>query len=369
MKVLRNLFRLFVGIVFIFSGFVKGVDPLGTVYRIQDYFLAFGTTWANDAALGLTIFLCTLEFILGISLLFNIGLKYTSWILLPVMTFFTILTFFDATYNMVPDCGCFGDAVKLSNTGTFIKNLILMGFVVPVFIWRKKYKNCCGTLAGVSLLFLFAVLFSGLSVYALWHLPPLDFRDWKVGNKVNDNLDESVRFYVTYKNRHTGETQEFLAPNYPWNDSTWLSNWIFVSQRVEDPNEDVMSLLIEDREGNNIAKSILSIPDVHFLVVSYDLKKADTEAIRELEMLYRKASAEGYSFIALTSSLSKVYDSLSAKEELEMPFYNSDDIVLKSMIRANPGLIMLRDGVVVDKWHYNDLPDWEEIASKIQEGS
>src|SRR5512138_96805 len=141
MKIVRNVFRILVGIVFIFSGFVKGVDPMGTIFRMQDYFAAFGTPWANPLAPSLTIFLCTLEFVIGVALLFNLRIKWIAWVLLPVMAYFTVLTLFDALYNLVPDCGCFGDAIKLTNVQTFIKNLILMAFVIPIFAWRKKYRG------------------------------------------------------------------------------------------------------------------------------------------------------------------------------------------------------------------------------------
>ncbi len=182
MKIVRTLFRILVGVVFVFSGFVKGVDPVGTVYRMHDYFVAFGTTWANDYALLFTILLCVLEFILGISLLFNLWIRKTAWVLLPMMTFFTILTFFDAFYTMVPDCGCFGDAVKLTNMETFIKNLVLMVFVIPIFIWRNRFKSLFKPAGDLLLLFSIAILFAGLSIYCLWHLPVIDFRGWKVGS-------------------------------------------------------------------------------------------------------------------------------------------------------------------------------------------
>jgi len=367
MKGLRTTFRLLTGLVFIFSGFVKGVDPVGTVYRMQDYFMAFGTTWANDLALPLTIFLCTLEFLLGISLFFNLYIRKLAWVLLPMMTFFTVLTYFDAFYNMVPDCGCFGDAVKLTNMQTFIKNLVLMGFVVPVFIWRNKYRERITPAASLTILSLSALLFAGMSWYCLWHLPLLDFRDWKIGNRVTRQNTRQVRFFVTYQNQKTGEVKEFQAPDYPWNDSTWLAEWSFVSQRAEDPGKDEMALMIEDREGNDLSAGILVIPDYHFLVVAYSLDDADPEIYSALQSLYTQVSEAGYSLIGLTGSLPDTIDAFRARNSVEFDFYNSDDIILKSMIRSNPGLILLKDGVVVDKWHYRDLPGWDYLQKTYLE--
>jgi len=364
MKRVRTLFRILVGIVFIFSGFVKGIDPLGTVYRMQDYFLAFGTTWANDFALPLTIFLCILEFILGISLLFNLWIRMSAWVLLPMMTSFTILTFFDAFYNLVPDCGCFGDAIKMNNTETFIKNVVLMALVIPIFIWRKRYKSLLNPTGDLLVLGMATILFTGLSFYCLWHLPVIDFREWRKGAQVNQASELPIRFFVTYKNRHTGETGEFLAPDYPWNDSTWLSDWIFVSQRVEDPNQDNLALMIEDSLENDLARTFLDIPDYHFFVVVYNLDAADREALVRLQPLYQAVSEAGYSFIGLTGTLPEKVAAFQGETGVSIPFYSSDDVVLKSMIRSNPGLILLKDGVVIEKWHYHDFPDWQEVKKK-----
>lgn len=365
MKVIRNLFRILVGIVFIFSGFVKGIDPLGTVYRMQDYFLAFGTTWANESALPLTIFLCTLEFTLGISLLFNLWIRISAWILLPMMTYFTILTFFDAFYSLVPDCGCFGDAIKMTNTETFVKNLVLMGLGIPIFIWRKRFKGALKLSGEIISLGLASVVFTGLSIYCLWHLPLIDFRGWHNGAQINNQSDQRVDFYVTYKNRHTGESREFLAPDYPWNDSTWLADWIFVSQRVEDTGNDQLTLMIEDTLGNDLTRQFLDFSGYHFFVVAYRLEEANRNAMVRLQAIYTAAASSGYPFIALTASPPGEMAAFREQTGVGYGFYNADDVVLKSMIRSNPGLILLNDGRVVMKWHYNDIPEWEEVRKKF----
>ncbi|MBN1197989.1 MAG: DoxX family protein [Bacteroidales bacterium] len=364
MKFVRNLFRILVGIVFIFSGFVKGIDPLGTVYRMEDYFLAFGMAWAIEFALPLTIFLCILEFVIGISLLFNLWIRRSAWVLLPMMTFFTILTFFDAFFNLVADCGCFGDAIKMTNMETFLKNVVLMALVVPIFLWRNRYKSRWSQTGEILGLAAVTLLFTGLSLFSLWHLPVVDFREWKVGARVNKPSELPVRFYVTYKNRYTGEKQEFLSPDYPWNDSTWLADWIFVSQRVEDPNQNAMTLMIEDTAGNNFAQSILDIPDYHFIAVIYNLDKTNCNAIKRLQELYLASAGAGYSFIGLTSTIPEKITAFKTKRGIGFDLYNSDDVVLKSMIRSNPGLILLKDGVVIKKWHYNDFPEWEKVKEK-----
>ncbi|MEI6454966.1 MAG: BT_3928 family protein [bacterium] len=368
MKAVRNLFRILLGVVFIFSGFVKGVDPLGTVYRMEDYFIAFGIQWAIPFALVLTIFLVVLEFTLGISLMFNFWIKKTSWLLLPMMTFFTVLTFFDAVYNMVPDCGCFGDALKLTNLQTFLKNIVLMAMVIPVFVWRNKYRSPLGCRWNIIVLSAFAALCTCLSVYCYYHLPLIDFMAWKVGNKVKTVESLPVKFYVTYKNRKTGELKEYLAPNYPWSDSTWLSEWVFKSQRVEDPNlNQTMALRVEDQNGNDMTSVILDNPGFQFIVVAYDLTKSSPDGFLKLLPFYKQSLTDGLGFICLTTTLPSDIKTFRLKQGTAFGFYNADDVVLKTMVRANPGVILIRNGVVVAKWSWRDLPPYGQVKEKFMQ--
>jgi uncharacterized membrane protein YphA (DoxX/SURF4 family) len=366
MKILRTSFRILVGLIFVFSGFVKGIDPLGTVFRMNDYFIAFGAPWAAPTSIYLSILLCVAEFITGISLLFNLWIRNTAWILLPLMTFFTILTFFDAAFNLVPDCGCFGDAIKLSNTATFIKNLILMGFVVPIFLWRNKFKSALPIRSDLVILLTTTVAFVWLSIWCYRHLPLIDFMDWKVGNKVSEVKVAPVKFYVTYKNKVTGEIKEYLAPDYPWNDSTWLAEWEFVDQRVEDVNVTGGSMLkAEDLSGNDMTSRILHYPKPQFLLVSWDLEKANINAFRRVLPLYKKATADEIPFICLTSALPEEIRQFRIKHVLPFEFLNADDVVLKTMVRSNPGLILLNKGKVVAKWSFRDFPTYEQVKKDI----
>jgi len=365
MKIVRNIFRVFIGLVFIFSGFVKGIDPMGTVYRMNDYFIVFGFPWAMQFSLYLSLFLCVLESMLGISLLFNLWLRKTLWVLLPMMFFFTVLTFFDAVYNLVPDCGCFGDAVKLTNVQTFIKNLVLMALVVPVFSWRNRFKGVFSVKGDVIVLSLFGGFFLLLSLYCVAHLPLIDFMGWKVGNRVNKTEMVPVQFYVTYKNRHTGEEKEFKAPNYPWNDSVWLSTWIFQRQRIVDPNMDQgLSLRVEDQDGNDLSSTILDNPDYQFILVAYDLGETSIPGFRRILPLYKQAAQDGYSFVCLTSTPPDAIRQFKMANGTAFDFFNSDDIVLKTMVRSNPGLVLLKDGVVMAKWAWRDFPDYNEVKIK-----
>jgi uncharacterized membrane protein YphA (DoxX/SURF4 family) len=370
MKIFRNICRIIVGLVFIFSGFVKGVDPQGFAYRLEDYFIVFGTNWAIPYALFLTIVLCTLEFTVGISLLFNLWVKGSSWVLLAFLTFFTILTFFDAMYNLVPDCGCFGDAIKLTNLQTFLKNVVLMVLVIPIFTSKKHFKGLLKKRTEWIILSIVFAAFTWLQVYSYRHLPPIDFMSWKVGNQINRTDQKPVKFYVIYKNKKTGEEKEYLAPNYPWNDSAWMSQWTYKGQRVDDPNKDqAMVLRVEDLGGNNITRQITDNPDLQFILVAYDLTRTNREAFHRILPFYKKAVADGFSFVCLTSSLPDEIRKFRFGNGTAFDFYIADDVILKTMVRANPGLILIRGGKVLAKWHYNDFPSYEDVMKKFRKPS
>jgi uncharacterized membrane protein YphA (DoxX/SURF4 family) len=362
MRIIRNILRIVVGLVFIFSGFVKGIDPLGTVYRMDDYFIVFGTPWAIPFALYLTIFLCTLEFILGISLLLNLWIRVSAWPLLLIMICFTILTFFDAVLNLVPDCGCFGEAVKLTNVQTFLKNLVLMVLIILIFISRKKFKGMLPVKMESVVLFLFIAAFAGMSVYAYRHLPLIDFMEWKVGNQVNKKSSEPAKFFLTFKNIKSGEVKEYLSPDYPWKDSAWVAEWKFVGQRVINPNPgQTIILKLEDEAGNDVTGNVIDNPGFQFILVAWDLAETDKEAFLKILPFYKKAEAEGNSFVCLTATDFPGIRKFRLANGTAFEFYTADDVVLKTMIRSNPGLILIKDGKVLGKWHYNDFPLYDEV--------
>jgi uncharacterized membrane protein YphA (DoxX/SURF4 family) len=364
MRVLHIISRLIIGIVFIFSGFVKGIDPLGTAYRLEDYFYAFGLEWMLPTALFLSILLSTAEFVMGVVVLFNLKPKVNSWLLLGIMVFFTGLTLNDAIHNPVPDCGCFGDAIILTNWQTFYKNVILLIPALILLFWRKKTKDQFNNLSAYGVAALFAVGFISLSIYCYRHLPLMDFMDWTKGNKMYVEHPQPVKYYLTYQNTISGETQEYLSPDYPFNDSVWMSQWEFVSQRTENPNIFLgHDLQILDAEGNDYTETFIQNPGYQFLLITWNLEKSDEDALKEMEPFALAAEADGHGFIALTSTLDEEINRIKEKLGITYEFYQADDITLKTMVRANPGLLLLRDGVVMDKWHFNDFPQYDAFAA------
>ena len=366
MRTIANISRLIVGLVFVFSGFVKGVDPLGTAYRIEDYFIAYGMDWANPLALFLSIFLCALEFALGVYLLLNIRLKLMSWPLLLLMVYFFILTFFDALNNPVPDCGCFGDAIKLTNWETFYKNIVLIILVAIIFYYRKKFRPWLTASAGnlaVLIIFSGIVLFS---VYQYRHLPLIDFLGWKTGTDLVPDNPGTAKVYLLYRNKATGEEKEYLSSNYPWNDTIWMKEWEFVNQRVDESGViKGHSLRIFDSEGNDLTEVYVNNPDYQFLLVSYDLSDGSRKGFEKLDQLYGEIAGIGYSFVVLTGSLDEEIAEYRKGLNDNLEFYHADDIELKMMVRANPGMILLKDGIVLGKWHWRDAPDFGELKERF----
>ncbi len=357
--------RLLLGSLFIFSGFVKGVDPVGTQYRIEDYFIAFGTEWAIPFALPLSILLNTTEFVLGILLFFNIGMRITSWFVLVMMAVFTIVTLNDAINNPVPDCGCFGDAIKISNWQTFNKNLVIDALLLMVFLTRKRIPGWFNLKVEWVLAILFAAGFFYFQKYNIRHLPVIDFTDWKVGKKMVHKNPMPSQFYLTYKNKQSRETREYQSPNYPYNDSAWLAEWEFVSQRVVDPNPHLHDLHLEDDDGNDQTQAIIGNPNYQFILVSVDLLKASKKNSDRLKELNDFCDNSGISFAVITSSLPADTAEFNKRFRIAPDFYYGDDAVLKVMIRSNPGLILMENGLILDKWHYNDFPLPNEIKEKF----
>jgi uncharacterized membrane protein YphA (DoxX/SURF4 family) len=366
MKWIANLSRILVGIVFIFSGFVKGVDPLGTAYRLEDYFIAFNWQFFIPLALFFSIVLCTLEFTIGIMLFFNLRMKVTAWLLLAMMVFFTALTLNDALNNPVPDCGCFGDAIKLTNWQTFYKNLVLLPLAILVFVYRKKFNPFTNSGKQWLLAGFFVVLFAGFSYWCFSHLPVVDFTEWKTGHKLYPENPKPVKYFLTYKNKLSGEMKEYLSPNYPFSDSGWMAQWEFVSQRVEDPNTYYgKSLIISDTSGNNVTESIIRNPEYQLIINSYDLSKADRGAFVKLNDFCAKAYADNIPTAVLVSSQPSDIATFVKENKLHLDFYTADDIVLKSIVRSNPGLLLMKNGVILKKWHRNDIPDYEDFKKSL----
>ena len=349
------IFRIAIGLVFIFSSVVKGIDPLGTAYRVEDYLEAYSWYFLVDYALYLGLLLIVVEFVLGVSMLFRLRFKLGALGVLLIMIVFTVITYFDATLNLVPDCGCFGDAVKLSNWETFYKNIVLILMAILIFAKRKQAAQLTSKWIQNSLLALITLVFMGFMYYSINHLPVMDFRIWKVGNDMKTIGEEDAKVYVTYKNVETGKIKEYLSPNYPWGDSLWLASWEFVGQRFDNSSVTKMhELIIEDSLGNDYTKDLIENPSTQILLIIPDIDEANEVGLEHAFSLI-KTLEEDQNFAIVTGSDFETAGKKFADKYIEV--YFADDIELKAMIRSNPGIVILQNGIIIKKYHYNDFPE------------
>ena len=347
--------RILVGALFIFSSFTKGVDPLGTKYKMLDYLAAYGMEWLNDAALVLAVVMILAEFIVGICLLTNVLPRLATLGATILMIFFTATTFFDAMYDLVPDCGCFGTAIKMSNWQTFFKNLVIDAVLIPIVVNNKSLKSKWLTLLGQ---WIFAIIFMGLyvgfEVYNIRHLPVIDFMDWKVGKDMSPQGYDAGKIFVTYENNETGETQEFESPNYPWNDSVWMSQWTFVSQRSEG-GSNALGFAILDAEGEDVTHILFDSENLYVFVAPYleEMTERDFEnCIKMTEVAYNQE----FEYIWLTAASPEYVEKLNEEYLIFNDVYYGDELELKTMVRSNPGLMLIDNGVIKNKWSKIDFP-------------
>ena len=365
--------RVVVGLVFIFSSFVKGVDPMGTSFKITEYLTAwsfFGMSfdWLVPLATFMAMALIVVEFTIGVMLLFGAFRRVSAWALVLMMLFFTFTTLFDAITNEVTDCGCFGDAIKLTNWQTFWKNVALDVPTVWIFLTRNLRRK--QRFERDVLITLFAMVAMALfGLYNINNEPCIDFRSWKVGNQMID-LDENaeVKSYVTYVNKETGERDEFLSEELVKRkeDPAWEAQWEWESSRVEDPHEikaDGFSML--DMDMNDHAKELIGSEDYLLIATIHHLDKVNEDGLEGLEDAAEWAQEHGVQMVLLTSALAEEVQSfLYAYQMDDIDFYFADATAIETMARSNPGFLLLKRGKVLGKWHYRNVDDLEDFILK-----
>ena len=345
--------RLLVGALFIFSSFTKGVDPLGTKYKMLDYLAVYGMTWLNNFALALAMLMILAEFIVGICLITKVLPRLAVLGATLLMLFFTITTLFDALYDLVPDCGCFGTAIKMSNWQTFYKNLVIDTVLIPLIMNNKQLENKLEKGVQWIIAIVFALAFLGFEIYNYRHLPVVDFMNWKVGKQLTMETAEESKVYLTYRNKATGETQEYLSPNYPWNDSVWMSQWEFVDQRVEGVTN-FLGFSALDIDGNDVTENILATENL-LMFTSHDLSKVTEKEWNKVREITEAAGERGYIVIWVVANEPEYVEELMKKYDFLYEVYYADELEIKPIVRSNPGLIWLDNGLVKDKWSVVDF--------------
>lgn len=361
-KLLSWISRYLLALTFLLSGFVKGIDPLGSAYKFGDYFMAFGMDFLVPFALPFAFALCAAEFLIGLLLFFNVQTRIAVWGAFIFMLIFTPLTLVLAIFNPVTDCGCFGDAIILTNWETFLKNIPFFGASILLFVKRKQisspYINSHSIVLSVVLLAISLLP----SVHGYFNLPLIDFRPYSIGTNIPDAMSfppgaptDEYTTILTYEK--DGIVKDFTQDNFPWQDTTWKfvdSNSILVKKGYTPP---ITDFALTDIYGWEQTDSILYYPGYFMLAVSHRIDEAKPEAMAKLNELYFKAKELGIGFACLTSSPASEIDRFISNTGVAFPFLLADGIMLKTTIRANPGLILLYNGTIIGKWHYRNIPD------------
>lgn len=356
-----ELFGILLGLVFIFSGFVKAIDPLGSTYKIQDYLTSFGDSFVqfHFIAFPLGIALSTIELLIGLCFLLKIKLKTTSILAVLFMLIMLPLTLYLAVTNRVSDCGCFGDAIKLTNWETFYKNVILFILILFVLFNTKKNRNLF--LPNIEWIFIILFLLSGvgISIYSVRHLPMIDFLPYKVGVNIPEGMKvpegKPVDKYDTkliYEK--DGVSKEFTLQNYP-KDSTWHfvdQKTTLISKGYEPP---IHNFTVVDAAQNDITDEVIHFQGDVYLVVMYDVNNASKEGAIKAETLYQQTKSTGAQFYVLSGSTVEDIAKFAKENKLTFPFYNTDPTTLKTIIRANPGFVTIKNGTITGKWNWRDF--------------
>ncbi len=362
--------RMLVGFVFIFSGFVKGIDPMGSAFKFQDYFDAFNLNFLHEFALIFAIVLSGLEFIVGISLFFGLRPRIGSWGALLFMILFTPLTLILALSNPVDDCGCFGDAVVLTNWQTFWKNLFLLFFTLVTIWGRKKFISLYHSATEWIVITAFLVFIGGISGYGLIHLPVIDFRPYSTGSSILEGMtipegaaqDQYMTTLIYEKN---GIQKEFSSDDFPWQDSSWSfvdQNSILIEEGYQAPIHDFN---IISADGEDITYQVLDNPGFSFLVISKNLSESRLESLDMINELALYFLQRDIPFYGLTSSNSSEIESYWTNLDLFFDFYSCDETTLKTIIRSNPGLLLLKNGTILAKWSWRDIPTTNEFSGQL----
>ena len=375
LKMIVNLCRIIVAVTFIFSGFVKAIDPIGTQYKLQDYLGAIGMAGIlpNWTLLAVAVFLAAIEFCIGIFLLFAIQRRLISKLTVAFMAFMTMVTVWIVVADPVKDCGCFGDALHLTNTETLIKNIVLLVCSLtimyrPLAMFRFVSKSNQWIVTNYTIVFI--LVSSGLSLY---YLPIFDFRPYHIGVNIPRGMEipkgaKLPQFKTTFIMEKNGQRKEFTLDNYP--DASWKfidSKTVQTSEGYIPPIHDFS--ITDNKTGLDLTNSVLSHKGYTFLLIAPHLETADDSNFGDIDRLYEYAQSYDIPFYCLTASTTKAIKRWIDLTGAEYSFCITDEAVLKTIIRSNPGLLLLKDGTIINKWSHNNLPNEAKLSRPISQSS
>lgn len=375
LKMIVNLCRIIVAVTFIFSGFVKAIDPIGTQYKLQDYLGAIGMAGIlpNWTLLAVAVFLAAIEFCIGIFLLFAIQRRLISKLTVAFMAFMTMVTVWIVVADPVKDCGCFGDALHLTNTETLIKNIVLLVCSLtimyrPLAMFRFVSKSNQWIVTNYTIVFI--LVSSGFNLY---YLPIFDFRPYHIGVNIPRGMEipkgaKLPQFKTTFIMEKNGQRKEFTLDNYP--DASWKfidSKTVQTSEGYIPPIHDFS--ITDNKTGLDLTNSVLGHKGYTFLLIAPHLETADDSNFGDIDRLYEYAQSYDIPFYCLTASTTKAIKRWIDLTGAEYPFCITDEAVLKTIIRSNPGLLLLKDGTIINKWSHNNLPNEAKLSRPISQSS
>jgi uncharacterized membrane protein YphA (DoxX/SURF4 family) len=368
--------QIFVGVLFIISGLIKANDPMGFGYKLQEYFDVFDIPALGNFATAIAMLLCTLEIVLGVLLLCGFWKKRVTLALLLTIIFFTFLTFVSAVFKVVTSCGCFGDAIPLTPWQSFSKDLVLLVMIVFLYLKREEISQLkASRKLQLSVLFITLIVSFAFTQYTYRTLPVVDFLPYKVGNNIPSLMKipagqkgDEYEILYTLKNKFTGATKSM-------NDKEYLKSGIWEDEKWEitgDPQRRLLKkgydvkikdLNITDASGTDYTKELIENPYYNLVIVAYELNKTDESATAKLNQIALKAAEQfNVRTVLLTSNSAQNAATFVERNKLFVEVFYADAVPLKSMVRANPGLLLLKNGVVIHKWSANFLPDFNTLT-------
>jgi hypothetical protein len=357
--------RFFVGGLFIFSGLIKLNDPIGTEIKLEEYFEVFSADFSSifsyliPYALEIGFILVVLEIVLGVAVLINYRMGLTTKVLLALIVFFTFLTFYSAYFNKVTDCGCFGDAIKLTPWESFTKDVVLIVFIMHLFWYRKTYDPVLRTMEGHVVIIATTIISTVLGVYAIKHLPFIDFRAYRIGNNIPEQMKPEEQPKIEYIFEKDGE--EVHSMNFIMDEG-----YTYKDSHVTNPDKSTAKITdyaVSTVDGEDITQQTFT--GSKLMIIIYNVKYASDKNIDKIKAL-TKALDGKVDMMVLTASSGADFEEFRHTHQLAVPYYFTDATVLKTIIRSNPGLTLWVDGTVKGMWHHNDTPEADEVLLLVK---
>ncbi len=360
LKILTHFSRLFVGILFIISGLIKLNDPVGFSFKLEDYFApdVLNLPFLTPLALAIAVFVVIFEVVLGVMLLLGYKKKFTLWTLLLMIVFFTFLTFYSAYFNKVTDCGCFGDAIKLTPWESFTKDVILLVLILILFAGKRFITPLFSNKTNRIVTVISLVLCGFLGYWVLNHLPIIDFRAYKVGTNIQKAMEipedaPRSEYEMSFIYKVNGVNQEFGMDEL----SNLPEGAEFVERKEKLIKEGftpaIQNFMIE-KDGEDYTTQVLEEPKI-ILVVTYDLTRSSQKGLDKIADVVALAEQNGYKIIGLTASLKDTYQPILNRHNVTIPFFTVDGVTLKTIERSNPNFVVLHSGTIIQKVHHNDI--------------